>query len=167
MTASQPQLGSTPGFHLAVSRGRRHTPHHWCGFSLPFRPLDGLPKQPTTGRSHFVIRTGPSRQRASPQRQDRHWRHTYRQHPRRIPGPQSPSRSPAHVRHNTVHYIRTIPGPPVTCRPRRLAPNRLAIDKAEFDAMLQDGTARRSESSWSSALHIVPKKDNGWCPCGD
>jgi hypothetical protein len=36
------------------------------------------------------------------------------------------------VRHNTVHHIRTTPGPPVTCRPRRLAPDRLAIAKAEF-----------------------------------
>jgi hypothetical protein len=71
------------------------------------------------------------------------------------------------VRHNTVHHIRTTPGQPVTCRPRRLAPDRLTIAKAEFDAMLRDGTARRSESSWSSALHIVPKKDNGWRPCGD
>jgi hypothetical protein len=71
------------------------------------------------------------------------------------------------VRHNTVHHIWTTPGPPVTCRPRRLAPDRLAVAKAEFDAMLQDGTARRSESSWSSALHIVTKKDNGWRPCGD
>jgi hypothetical protein len=33
--------------------------------------------------------------------------------------------------------------------------------------MLRDGTARHSESSWSSALHIVPKNDNGWRPCGD
>ncbi|XP_023703218.1 uncharacterized protein LOC111862237 [Cryptotermes secundus] len=71
------------------------------------------------------------------------------------------------IRHNTVQYIRTVPGPPVTCRPRRLAPERLAITKAEFDAMLRDGTARRSKSSWASALHIVPKKDNGWLPCGD
>jgi transposase InsO family protein len=71
------------------------------------------------------------------------------------------------VRHNTIHHIRTTPDPPVTCRPRRLAPDRLAIAKAEFDAMLRDGTARRSESSWSSALHIVPKKVNGWHPCGD
>jgi hypothetical protein len=70
------------------------------------------------------------------------------------------------VRHNTVHHIRTIPGPPVTCRPRRLAPDRFAIGKAEFVAMLRDSTARRSESSWSSALHIVPK-ENGWRPCGD
>jgi hypothetical protein len=71
------------------------------------------------------------------------------------------------IHHHTVHNIRTTPGPPVTCRPRRLAPDRLAIAKAEFDAMLQDGTAHRSESSWSSALHIVPKKYNGWRPCGD
>jgi hypothetical protein len=48
-----------------------------------------------------------------------------------------------------------------------LPPDRLTIAKAEFDAMLRDGTARCSESSWSSALHIVPKKDNGWRPCGD
>jgi cleavage and polyadenylation specificity factor subunit 1 len=71
------------------------------------------------------------------------------------------------VHHNTAHHIRTTPGPTVTCRPRRLVPDRLAIAKAEFDAMLKDGTARPSESSWSSALHIVPKKDNGWRPCGD
>ena len=56
------------------------------------------------------------------------------------------------IRHNTVHHIRTEPGPPVSCRPRRLASDRLAIVKAKFDAMLRDGTARRSESSWSSAL---------------
>jgi hypothetical protein len=42
-----------------------------------------------------------------------------------------------------------------------------AISKPEFDSMLRDGTARRSESSWSSALHIVSKKDNGWRPCRD
>jgi hypothetical protein len=33
--------------------------------------------------------------------------------------------------------------------------------------MVHNGTARRSESYWSSALHLVPKKDNGWRPCGD
>jgi hypothetical protein len=69
----------------------------------------------------------------------------------------SPAGVQREVRHKTVHHIRTVPGPPGTCRPRRLAPDRLAIAKAEFDAMLRDGTARRSESSWSSALHIVPK----------
>jgi hypothetical protein len=41
------------------------------------------------------------------------------------------------------------------------------LAKAVFDAMLRDGTARRAEGSWSSALHLVPKKDNGWRHCGD
>jgi hypothetical protein len=71
------------------------------------------------------------------------------------------------VRHYTVHHIRIIRGPPVTCRPRRLAPDLLTISKAEFDFMLRDGRARRPESTCYSPLHIMPKKDNGWCPCGD
>jgi hypothetical protein len=41
----------------------------------------------------------------------------------------------------------------------------LAVAKAVFDAMLRDGTARRAEGPWSSALHLVPKKDSGWWPC--
>ena len=71
------------------------------------------------------------------------------------------------MRHSTTLHIRTTPGPPVACRPRGLDPDRLAVAKAEFNAILQDGTARRAESTWSSALHLVPKKDSGWRPCGD
>ena len=56
------------------------------------------------------------------------------------------------VRHNTVHHIMTTPCSPVTIRPRRLAPDRLTVAKAEFDAILRDGTTRRSEESWSSAV---------------
>jgi hypothetical protein len=78
-----------------------------------------------------------------------------------------PTRLQREAGYNTVHHIRTKPGPPVTCQPRRLAPDGLAIAKAEFDAMVRDGTARHSESFWSSALYIVPKKDNGWRPYGD
>jgi hypothetical protein len=52
------------------------------------------------------------------------------------------------VRHNTTHHIRTTPGPPVACRPGRLAPDRLAVAKAEFNAMLRDSTARRAEGLW-------------------
>ena len=71
------------------------------------------------------------------------------------------------VKHTTQHFIRTTSGPPVHCRPRRLAPDRLRIAKQEFEDMLRAGTARRSDSSWSSPLHLVPKKDNNWRPCGD
>ncbi|KAG6438787.1 hypothetical protein O3G_MSEX000224 [Manduca sexta] len=71
------------------------------------------------------------------------------------------------VLHNTQHHIRTTPGPPVSCSPRRLAPDKLKVAKGEFQAMLNNGTARPSESPWSSPLHLAPKKDNGWRPCGD
>jgi len=71
------------------------------------------------------------------------------------------------VRYNTTHHIRTTPSPPVARRPRRLAPDRMAVAKAEFDAMLRDGTARCAEDPWSSLLHLVPQKDSGWKPCGD
>jgi hypothetical protein len=71
------------------------------------------------------------------------------------------------VRHNTTHHICTTPSPPVACPPCHLAPDRLAIAKAKFDAMLWDGTVRRAEGPWSSAFHLVPKKDSSWRPCGD
>jgi hypothetical protein len=67
-----------------------------------------------------------------------------------------PTGSNRELRHNTTHHIRTTPGPPVACRPRRLDPERLAGAKAEFKAMLQDGTARCAEGPCSSALHLVP-----------
>ncbi|XP_053611994.1 3-galactosyl-N-acetylglucosaminide 4-alpha-L-fucosyltransferase FUT3-like [Plodia interpunctella] len=44
--------------------------------------------------------------------------------------------------------------------PRRLAPDKLKIAREEFQAMLAIGTVRPSESPWSSALHLAPKKDN-------
>ena len=71
------------------------------------------------------------------------------------------------VWHNTTHNIRTTPGLPVACRPHRLAPDGLAAAKALFNAMLQDGTVRCAEGTWSSTLHLVPKKESGKSPCRD
>lgn len=71
------------------------------------------------------------------------------------------------TRHATKHYIRTTPGPPVSGRPRRLAPDRFRAAKKEFETMMRMGIARPSESCWSSPLHMVPKTDDQWRPCGD
>lgn len=86
---------------------------------------------------------------------------------RQYPDITRPSGMPKVHKHNTVHHIRTVPGPPISSKPRRLPPDRLKIAQKEFEAMLQNGTACPSESPWSSPLHLVPKKDDGWRPCGD
>ena len=63
----------------------------------------------------------------------------------------------------------TIPtsGPPVFAKARRLPPDKLAQAKQAFNSMLQAGIVRRSDSAWSSPLHLVKKDDGSWRPCGD
>lgn len=74
---------------------------------------------------------------------------------------------PREIKHDTVHHIKITDGPPVSCRPRRLGPQKLLAAKKEFADMVQCGTARPSKSPWSSPLHLAPKKDSTWRPCGD
>ena len=77
-----------------------------------------------------------------------------------------PTFSSATVRHGVQHHL-TTSGPPVHARARRLAPDKLAIAKREFAEMEKMGIIRKSNSPWSSPLHIVAKQNGGWRPCGD
>ncbi|GFX07008.1 transposon Tf2-11 polyprotein [Trichonephila clavipes] len=71
------------------------------------------------------------------------------------------------VKHNTMHFINT-KGRPVAAKPRRLAPDRLKIAKAEFQHMIKLSHIRPSKSAYASPLHMVPKKDSiEWRPVGD
>jgi hypothetical protein len=67
-----------------------------------------------------------------------------------------PSTAPPKPLHGVVHHIDIGSAAPVFARPRR---QFLALEKA--------GIICHSNLPWASPLHLVPKKDRSWHPCGD
>ena len=85
---------------------------------------------------------------------------------KRFPSVLEPASADRPVRHSVVHRIETH-GQPCHSLPRRLNKAKYNSAKAAFDTMLDLGIVRRSNSNFSSALHMAPKDQDSWRPCGD
>ena len=71
-------------------------------------------------------------------------------------------------KHSIVHDIELKPGTqPTHAKARRLFGIKLQAAKDEIEGMLKLGIIRRSKSEWASPLHIVPKGNDSFRPCGD
>jgi hypothetical protein len=66
-------------------------------------------------------------------------------------------------KHKIRHTIETT-GRPVFAKACRLDPDKLCKAEAEFCELDAAGIIRRSDSPWSSPLHMVHKKDGSWRP---
>ncbi len=68
-------------------------------------------------------------------------------------------------KHSTQHSIHTT-GPTLAANAHCLSPSQLAVDKHTFVELERLGIIQRSSSQWST-LHMVPKPNSSWGPCGD
>ncbi len=72
-----------------------------------------------------------------------------------FPDVTTPSFSNPSPKHGVKLFIST-KGPPIHARAQRLPPDKLQLAKEEFWKMEELGIIRRSNSQWSSPLHMVP-----------
>ena len=127
-------------------------PNQRDGSLLDLETFDSIPATPVEGESNQVCRVEADNR--------------FYQLLDSFPSIATPSFTTKLPQHGVRHFIPT-EGPPVQSKARKLAPDRLAIAKAEIQKYLDLGICYRGKSEWTSPLMVAPKPGGGWRVCGD
>jgi len=148
-----PSSAGSPGPHVKVA-----TPLPAQRATMP-APANPSPPQPPLLQQGTAADTRPTAPTC-------HSRPDYEAILASFPAVLNPGKELPPVKHHVQHFIET-EGNAVASTYRRLDPEKLEAARAEFAALEKQGIIRRSSSHWASPLHMAPKSDGTWRPCGD